>query len=66
MKREASQKTLTRRHAINNLDNFEMAVLNLKNIKITKISEEEVSFRKVRKWKHQNKIVHLSSSQFAR
>ena len=42
VKREASQKTLTRRHAINNLDDFEMAVLNLKNIKITKISEEEV------------------------
>ena len=42
MKREASQKTLTRRHAINNLDNFEMAVLNLKNIKITKISEQEM------------------------
>ena len=42
MKREASQKTLTRRHAINNLDDFEMAVLNLKNIKITKISEQEM------------------------
>ena len=42
VKREANQKTLTRRNAINNLDDFEMAVLNLKNIKITKISEEEV------------------------
>ena len=42
MKREASPKKLTRRHAINNLDDFEMAVLNLKNIKITKISEEDV------------------------
>ena len=42
VKREASQKTLTCRHTMNNLDDFEMAVLNLKNIKITKISEEEV------------------------
>ena len=42
VKRKASQKTLMRRHTINNLDDFEMAVLNLKNIKITKISEEEV------------------------
>ena len=42
VKREASQKILTRRHAINNLDDFEMAVLTLKNIKITKIPEEEV------------------------
>ena len=41
VKREASQKTLTRRHAINNLDDFEMAALNVKNIKITRISEEE-------------------------
>ena len=42
VKRKATLKTLTRRHAIINLDDFEMAVLNLKNIKITKISEEEV------------------------
>ena len=39
VKREAGQKIHTRQN-INNLDDFEKAVANLKNIKITKISSE--------------------------
>ena len=40
VKREAGQKIHTRQN-INNLDDFEKAVANLKNIKITKISSEK-------------------------
>ena len=39
MKREAGQKIHARQNT-NNLDDFEKAVANLKNIKITKISSE--------------------------
>ena len=42
VKREAGQKICTRQQNINNLDDFEKAVVNLKNIKITKISSEKV------------------------
>ena len=42
VKREAGQKICTRQHNINNLDDFEKAVVNLKSIKITKISSEKV------------------------
>ena len=42
MKREAGQKIHTRQQNINNLDDLEKAVVNLKNIKITKISSEKV------------------------
>ena len=42
MKREAGQKIHTRQQIINNLDNFEKAVANLKDTKITKISSKEV------------------------
>ena len=40
VKREAGPKIHTRQN-INNLDDFEKAVANLKNIKITKISSEK-------------------------
>ena len=42
MKREAGQKIHTRQQNINNLDDLEKVVVNLKNIKITKISSEKV------------------------
>ena len=42
VKREIGQKICTRQQNINNLDDFEKAVANLKNIKITKASPEEV------------------------
>ena len=38
VKREAGQKIHTRWQNINNLDDYEKAVANLRNIKITKIS----------------------------
>ena len=40
VKREAGQKIHTRWQNINNRDDYEKAVANLRNIKITKISEE--------------------------